>query len=852
MSDSASNHYWDSSGDVLQGIMGTRVTSTSSHLEPPSDGLATSPELPLGDPASFLGVQFSSDPDILPHDHASVLNPWPLHHNLPSSPTSHRFDYLQYRHARLGNNQDAWSPLQVTGMPVNPFHYGIRHLGETPQMGGLDRRYSTGQQSTPSENESQYTGIHPSDSGYGTRSCATRSVTTSSQAFEPAYSPSLAPHEPDPEDQLPDWDLNFQPSGELGYDAVEKIETPSLLCPDVIGCDYPGCPWTGKCPSDKRKHEARHRKLFKCDEPHCTRKEGFGTINDLSRHKKCVHKQDPERGPKMLFMCFGHNCPRKDKQWPRLDNFRQHLTRMHHDEDIDDLLKRSHDWYETCVKPREITSSIAEHLSEVKYALEANQGPMLKCTMGQTALDSIGIVQSEQVSRSFGNLMLDSTHDTFAAHKSDRGQISRQSISEASQSTDSAVPKTASMEPPATNRKPSISTSRGNTRHDRMEDMVTEAAVNMINAMTKIMDSNQRRRSQQADDASEMGDPHAGLSDRKREVLQKILSTALDHLSSHSDPASVHVTQVDDASKKGWIQCEFCSKRTRLRCEMKKHKKRHERPYGCTFHKCSKTFGSKADWKRHENSQHYHQQSWRCTLHDVTQGGLQCARLFYRQEVYTQHLKKHHHAGEDDVRAAIYKNCIGQNGQSHLNGPSQFWCGFCRDIVPLESQGLAAWNERFNHIDIEHFKQGERIGDWLLPSGHVTKDGARQEEKRKAVTDATEDDSEPVVDDNSDDSSGSDIYYSDSDGLHDEAMVISQEHGRGLSFQPFQDCLPDRSSTAAYPSMGSTNLRKRKLPNLQATPGFIHGRKDRSLSIEKRSRTQASSYNLDTTRGATE
>ena len=99
--------------------------------------------------------------------------------------------------------------------------------------------------------------------------------------------------------------------------------------------------------------------------------------------------------------------------------------------------------------------------------------------------------------------------------------------------------------------------------------MVTEAAVNMINAMTKNMDSNQRRRSQQAEDASEMGDQHAGLSDRKREVLQKILSTALDHLSSHSDQASVHVTQVDDASKKGWIQCEFCSKRTRLRCEMK-------------------------------------------------------------------------------------------------------------------------------------------------------------------------------------------------------------------------------------------------------------------------------------------
>ena len=213
--------------------MGTRVTSTSSHLEPPSDGLATSSDLPLGDPASFLGMQFSSDPDTLPHDHASVLTPWPSYHNLPSSPTSQRLDYLQYRYARLANNQDAWSPLHVTGMPVNSFHVGIRHLGEAPPMSGLDRRYSTGQQSTPSENDSQYTGIYLSDSGYGTRSCATRSVTTSSQAFEPVNSPSLAPHEPEREDQLPDWDLNVQRSSELVYEVAEGAETPSLVCPDL-------------------------------------------------------------------------------------------------------------------------------------------------------------------------------------------------------------------------------------------------------------------------------------------------------------------------------------------------------------------------------------------------------------------------------------------------------------------------------------------------------------------------------------------------------------------------------------------------------------------------------------------
>lgn len=88
-----------------------------------------------------------------------------------------------------------------------------------------------------------------------------------------------------------------------------------------------------------RKHEARHRKLFVCDEPNCPRKAGFGTINDLARHKKCVHNKEPERGPKMMYMCFGTNCPRPNKRWPRLDNFKQHLNRMHHDEDEGSLLK---------------------------------------------------------------------------------------------------------------------------------------------------------------------------------------------------------------------------------------------------------------------------------------------------------------------------------------------------------------------------------------------------------------------------------------------------------------------------------------------------------------------------------
>lgn len=36
-------------------------------------------------------------------------------------------------------------------------------------------------------------------------------------------------------------------------------------------------------------------------------------------------------------------------------------------------------------------------------------------------------------------------------------------------------------------------------------------------------------------------------------------------------------------------------------------------------------------------------------------------------------------------------------------------------MIALQNRGSAALDERFNHIDIEHFKKGERGRDWCLP-----------------------------------------------------------------------------------------------------------------------------------------
>ena len=78
------------------------------------------------------------------------------------------------------------------------------------------------------------------------------------------------------------------------------------------------------------KHMLRHRKPFVCDVSDCSRRqEGFSTKNDLDRHKRSVHSDLSVSGPR--FVCRLGACAAKDppKLWPRADNFRSHLSRIH-------------------------------------------------------------------------------------------------------------------------------------------------------------------------------------------------------------------------------------------------------------------------------------------------------------------------------------------------------------------------------------------------------------------------------------------------------------------------------------------------------------------------------------------
>ncbi|KAI8273706.1 hypothetical protein K4K60_010511 [Colletotrichum sp. SAR11_57] len=174
-----------------------------------------------------------------------------------------------------------------------------------------------------------------------------------------------------------------------------------------------------------------------------------------------------------------------------------------------------------------------------------------------------------------------------------------------------------------------------------------------------------------------------------KEVIAKFLKGQSDQKPSHEPITSIEAHR---CTKLG------CSKTFNRRCELKKHMKRHDKPYGCTFSGCSKRFGSKNDWKRHENSQHFQLEVWKCsekrTDDDNTQTETTCGKVCHRRETFRSHLQKEHKMDDASQVDKALEDCrVGRNCES------RFWCGFCVKIIEITKKGANAWTERFNHID---------------------------------------------------------------------------------------------------------------------------------------------------------
>lgn len=216
---------WQDSSDVLQGIM----VGPDAH---PSN-------LAMGDSASnpLLDLHLNTDLSSLEaHPHQSFLGPW------SSSTESQNFYYPHYP-PRITGGQDAWNPLQVTGVP-NPS--SMSHLNVSPG-GDADYTFKSHYRS-PSESGSQYMGsLVSADSGYGSTSGAAKSVVASSYGLD--SSPHISAKEHGFGEAFSSYDQPHMRSGQM---FMADLGDSASLSLEPVKCNHPACSWVGKCPSDKR------------------------------------------------------------------------------------------------------------------------------------------------------------------------------------------------------------------------------------------------------------------------------------------------------------------------------------------------------------------------------------------------------------------------------------------------------------------------------------------------------------------------------------------------------------------------------------------------------------------------
>lgn len=191
------------------------------------------------DPASnpLLDLHLGTDLALDAHSHPSFLTQW-------SSSEPQDFYYLNYP-PRLANDQDAWNPVQVTGVPHSS---SVSHMN-APPVGDSDCAFPKPHYSTPSESGSQYKGsFHSADSGYGSAGCATHSIVASSYTVDSTSSPQIAAQEPGLGESVA-----FLDQPHVGAESMFTGDISEMQSFDtVVKCDHPTCSWMGKCPSDKR------------------------------------------------------------------------------------------------------------------------------------------------------------------------------------------------------------------------------------------------------------------------------------------------------------------------------------------------------------------------------------------------------------------------------------------------------------------------------------------------------------------------------------------------------------------------------------------------------------------------
>ncbi|KAI9824168.1 MAG: hypothetical protein M1826_007426 [Phylliscum demangeonii] len=104
-------------------------------------------------------------------------------------------------------------------------------------------------------------------------------------------------------------------------------------------CESHACSLAFRTKCELTKHCLGHKKAHRCGMVGCQALAGFRTANDLIRHRKSRHQIHGPGGA--YYRCAAAQCRDSSKQWPRLDNFRNHVRKRHPDENLEETIASS-------------------------------------------------------------------------------------------------------------------------------------------------------------------------------------------------------------------------------------------------------------------------------------------------------------------------------------------------------------------------------------------------------------------------------------------------------------------------------------------------------------------------------
>ncbi|KAK4144188.1 uncharacterized protein C8A04DRAFT_28090 [Dichotomopilus funicola] len=684
-------------------------------------------------------------------------------------------DVLHSTYPRMKDRGGPWNPLSVARQSV-----GLSYPQAIPNFTGY-RSVAPSEIDTISQSAK-----NPTDSGYGSHTklsignasilsgdmdstFETQNITFRMQAMLGRDDVSMSGES---------WgrDSRSQRPGVPGSRTTKKLVCP--VCHDSV-----------KTRSELTKHEARHNKPFKCPVQGCAKADGFGTKNDLDRHKKSVHKM--VTGDEHVYRCNLGACSDRGKDWPRADNFRQHLKRKHQLTDVDlkqftflstPVQQASHDAIsmETTSAGASLMASPTSQMvwqkpddttiaSDHSFSNE-NSGPAETTDeLSYRQPISMGIYLSQNQTQ---NPSLATAHELSLAHvgvsgsSTQTGEASIERPSQEQRQLECISPNVLTQpaagiglldqfetsEQPMdldVSPTPSVPPGEFQSEVDELESRMQEELGGASElAHTSVSEDGLCRDHDDEDDDEPLDD----LSDARSTILRNTGAQYIkaDVVSARSSPSHILLgtetprpIDLDDETQmaavirrlieKGELEtmlkkcgyptsieakadkpqtpttvstatskptrtknkCEVCGKFFHRPCELKKHRKRHAKPYSCTFPRCEKSFGSKNDWKRHENSQHIQDEIWRCTEEPIDRPGQQeCGKVCYRRESLKSHLTKDH--GIHDLVTLDKKLAECRMGR---NFESRFWCGFCQKTIEPTGRGGPVHSERFDHIE---------------------------------------------------------------------------------------------------------------------------------------------------------